>query len=210
MVWCTVLATSISLCMIIPALQAWARVAAAKKEALIKSTIERMMRLSVSKTIRYCWSQWCRYMRRTLAETVRRLHAERLDAERRFQELESKYQAQHGHDAANLQHEISAMLALHEHTCKARIDARQMSEAAVDRQVELDLAVARQRYETDLAELSHTNKRLRTALLSSLAEAAGNLRGLIGSILLSPLRFLLRGALLSTALSRLVCLTDVT
>lgn len=149
-------------------------------------------------------------MRRTLAETVRRLHAERLDAERRFQELESKYQAQHGHDAANLQHEISAMLALHEHTCKARIDARQMSEAAVDRQVELDLAVARQRYETDLAELSHTNKRLRTALLSSLAEAAGNLRGLIGSILLSPLRFLLRGALLSTALSRLVCLTDVT
>ena len=121
------MATSISLCMIIPALQAWARVAAAKKEALIKSTIERMMRLSVSKTIRYCWSQWCRYMRRTLAETVRRLHAERLDAERRFQELESKYQAQHGHDAANLQHEISAMLALHEHTCKARIDARQMS-----------------------------------------------------------------------------------
>ena len=119
-----------------------------------------------------------------LAKTVRRLNAERVDAERRFQELESKYHAQHGYDTANLQHEISAMIALHEHTCKARVDARQMSEAAVGRQVELDLAVARQQYETDLAELSHTNKRLRVALLSSLAEAAGNPRA--GSILLSP------------------------
>ena len=69
------------------------------------------------------------------------------------------------------------MLALHEHTCKARTDARQMSEAAVGRQVELDLAIARQHYETELAELTQTNRRLRKALVSSLAEAAGNPTG---------------------------------
>eukprot|EP01043_Picozoa_sp_COSAG02_P057476 COSAG02_NODE_6985_length_3247_cov_4.681385_2_plen_285_part_00 len=217
--------------------QVWARAAAAKKEALIKSAVERMMRQSISSSVRHCWSQWCRYVRRTLAETARKLKtalaadAQRIEgvrkendrnvlrvmaaqrkaaselclrqrwrnrvglcfnlwirwqtcrrreyADQRYQETEAALEhckastELQGYDAANLQHEISAMLALHEHTCKARIDARQISEAAVDRQVELDLAVVRQRYEAELAELTQTNQRLRKALLSSLAEAAG-------------------------------------
>ena len=95
------------------------------------------------------------------------------------------------------------MLALHEHTCKARTDARQMSEAAVGRQVELDLAVARQHYEAELAELTQTNQRLRKALVSSLAEAAGNPTGSINmclhSALCVPLPFTILHRVLLTA-----------
>ena len=238
--------------------QAWARAAAAKKEKLIKSTVERMMRLGASNSVRYAWNRWCRFVRTRLkeeairikqawAEDVRqkqedlqeeiqrarqRMAAKRKSAselclhqhwkrrvtrcfnlwvrwqtrrrrdaaERRCQELEAKCQERElrqqelatrcqetevalkhseasaqmkDYDAANLQHEISAMLALHEHTCKARNDAKQMSEAAVGHRAELDLAMERQSHEKQLAALTQTNQRLRNAVLNSLAEAAG-------------------------------------
>ena len=219
------------------AFSAWARVAAAKKEHLIKTTVERMMRMGASNSVRYSWNQWCRHVRFALREAtkraqeslaaykqraqvvqvedtsrvkevlltqrrraaavclrcVRRRRATRCfdcwarwctqsrrqaaakAAAKRCQDVEKRCEATvhtKEYDAATMQHEVSAMLALHQHTCQARTDAKQMSERAAGHQVEFDLTTERRRYDQEIEALTATNQRLRNAVINTLSECA--------------------------------------
>ena len=64
------------------------------------------------------------------------------------------------------------MLALHQHTCQARTDAKQMSERAAGHQVEFDLTTERRRYDQEIEALTATNQRLRNAVINTLSECA--------------------------------------
>ena len=74
---------------------------------------------------------------------------------------------------ADFQHEVGALLNLHNNACQARNEARQISEAAEGQRADHKIRALQARHDSELEAFVMTNQRLRNALLTSLAEAAG-------------------------------------
>lgn len=135
----------------------------------MRTAVERMQRFGATNCTRDAWNRWARYMRRLRAEEIRRLKDQLAAQESNGAKSAGMVEQQ----LADFQHEVGALLNLHNNACQARNEARQISEAAEGQRADHKIRALQARHDSELEAFVMTNQRLRNALLTSLAEAAG-------------------------------------
>ena len=81
---------------------------------MIKSTVERMMRLGASNSVRYAWNRWCQFVRTRLKEEAMRIKQAWAEDVRQKQE-DSQEEIQRARQRMAAKRKSASELCLHQH-----------------------------------------------------------------------------------------------